>query len=439
MKKLLATFLGMVMFVSGCSALVGCSGLGAAADNELVISRWASVYERNAFEEWGKLFEKENPDIKIKWAFNDYTNYFTKVRYDLLGDSAADVIFLSTWGWGPYRESKVFVDLAKVPELADAIEGMNAQASSQFMKGDERLGLTVGITTRRIAVDTATFEDEDELTTLRTRDTCFEPEEMIEILGGVAAANGKKYALKMDSNEAAYLLTASAGAPIVNNSTNTVDVNCDAGKGAIRDLVKLFQSGYVVPFGQDTNSSASGTFDEAMLVTGKETVLTSYTGPWGFSVLKNGGKDIVTLPSFKASDGQDTMLVTYNNLCIPKASKKQGMAARFIKWALSYDAQIEFAKFSDLPVNQDAYNYVTGGTSDDFPVELFGSFSVGSDNIYYMAGQSDEFTTAFSAALSTLLDTSYKTGPGYNDVDEEALNAAVNVFCASVKAAERKL
>lgn len=438
MKKLLSLLMSAAMLAGGASVFAGCGR--DVPDNVLVVSRWASVYERSAFEEWGKLFEAENPGIEIQWNFNDYSNYFTKLRYDLLDDAAADVVFLSTWGWGPYRDSNVFVDLDSVDSLKDAIAGVNEGANKQFMKGEERLGVSVGITTRRIAVDTATFEGSAyDLSELQTRTSCFEPEEMISILGGVAQENGKKYALKMDSSEAAFLLTASAGAPIVNNATKTVDVDCEAGKAAVRDLVLLFQSGYVVPFGQDTNSSASGTFDEAMLVQGEQTVLTSYTGPWGFSTLQNAGKVIVTLPAFKATGGEDTMLVTYNNLCVPKASEKKDMAYKFIEWALSYEAQVEFAKFSDLPANIQAYEYVTGGTSEEFPTDLFGSFAVGSENLYYMDGMTDEFASAFSAAMSNLLNESYKTGVGYYDVDEAKLDAAIDRFCAALKDAEDKL
>ena len=443
MKKLLTVLLSGAMLIGATAAFAGCGD--DVAENQLVISRWASVYERSAFEEWGEIFEAENPDIDLVWNFNDYSNYFTKLRYDLLDNAAADVVFLSTWGWGPYRESNVFVDLDSVESLKDTIAGLNADANEQFMNGEERLGATIGITTRRIAVDTATFEGSQyDIDELKTRTTCFEPEEMLSILGSVADENNKTYALKMDSSEAAFLLTASAGAPIVNNATKTVDVDCDAGKAAVCDLVLLFQSGYVVPFGQDTNSSASGTFDEAMLVQGQNTVLTSYTGPWGFSTLQNAGKDIVTLPAFKATDGEDTMLVTYNNLCVPKASEKKDMAYRFIEWALSYEAQVEFAKFSDLPANTQAYDFVAGGTSEEFPTDLFGSFAAGAENIYYMDGMSDEFASAFSAAMSNLLNTQY--GLTFENYDDPAnatrlntLYAAIDQFCAALKAAEDKL
>lgn len=430
MKKILCLILVVTMIICSVSMLTACEQ--EVAEDTITISRWASVYEQAAFTEWTKAFTEET-GIKVQWNFSGFDNYFTKLQYDLLDDAASDVVFLSTWGWNRYSDSNIFVDLDTVDSLKETIASVDSDAASKFLKenGGDRLALAVGITTRRYAINTPEFSEE-QLNSIKERTTSYTCEELVNMLGPVTDSIGKKYATKQDSSELAFLLTASAGAPIVNNETKTVDCNTSAGIAAIEELVKYYQSGYTVPFGNDVNGGAGGTFDEAMLTTGSgATVLTSYTGPWAFNSLQNAGKTLYSIAPLKATGGVDTSLVTYNNLCVPKASQKQEMAFKFIEWALSYEAQLEFAKFSDLPANKQAYDHVTGGTDPNFPKELFGAYNIGKDNMYYMDGLSDEFASAYSAALSDLLNPTYTT-------DAQIHEAAVK-FCAAMKAAESKI
>ncbi len=429
MKKLLYILLLMII-VSSVLALSACGS--DVPDDTITISRWASVYEQAEFKKLTEKFTEET-GIKVEWKFSGFDNYFTKLQYDLLDDAASDVVFLSTWGWNRYRNSNVFQDLNEIESLKATIASVNTDAASKFLKeqGGNRLGLAIGITTRRYVINTPDFP-ESVLAEIKNRTTGYTCDELLSILNPIKDELGKMYATKQDPTELAFLLTSSAGAPIVNNETQTVDCNTEAGINAMIELYKYYSSGYTVPFGQDTNGGAGGTFDEAMLTTGSgATVLTSYTGPWAFSALQNAGKTPLTIAPLKATGGVDTSLVTYNNLCVTRASKKKDMAYKFIEWALSYDAQLDFAKFSDLPANQEAYNLVTGGSDSAFPKDLYGAYNIGKANMYYNDGLSDEFATAFSAALSTFLNGRYNT-------DNKILEAAKKC-CAALKAAEAKL
>lgn len=431
MKKLCYILLIAAIMVCSVFALFAC-GKDNVPDDTITISRWASVYEQAEFKKWTEKFTQET-GIKVQWKFSGFDNYFTKLQYDLLDDAASDVVFLSTWGWNRYRNSNVFQNLDEIESLKETIASVNADASSKFLKeqGGDRLGLAIGITTRRYVINAPDFS-ENVLADIKNRTTAYTCDELLAILNPVKDELGKMYATKQDPTELAFLLTASAGAPIVNNETQTVDCNTEAGINAMVELYKYYASGHTVPFGQDTNGGAGGTFDEAMLTTGSgATVLTSYTGPWAFNALQNAGKTPVTIAPLKATGGVDTSLVTYNNLCVTKASQKKDMAYKFIEWALSYEAQLDFAKFSDLPANQEAYNLVTGGEDPAFPKDLYGAYNIGKTNMYYNDGLSDEFATAFSAALSTFLNGRYNT-------DTKILEAAQKC-CAALKAAEGKL
>lgn len=430
MKKFWCILLITLLMINCVSVLIACDP--ATSDDTITISRWASVYEQAEFKKWTEKFTQET-GIKVEWKFSGYDNYFTKLQYDLLDDAASDVVFLSTWGWNRYKNSNIFQNLNDIESLKTTIDSVNADASGKFLKeqGGDRLAITIGITTRRYVINTPDFS-ETEIAEIKNRTTGYTCEELLAMLNPVKDKLGKMYATKQDPTELAILLTASAGAPIVNNETQTVDCNTAAGINAMVELYKYYASGHTVPFGQDTNGGAGGTFDEAMLTTGSgATVLTSYTGPWAFNSLQNAGKTLLTIAPLKATGGVDTSLVTYNNLCVPKASKKKDMAYKFIEWALSYEAQLDFAKFSDLPANQQAYDLVTGGTDLAFPKDLYGAYNIGKTNMYYNDGHSDEFATAFSAALSTFLNGNYST-------DNKILEAA-QTCCAALKAAEAKI
>ena len=179
-----------------------------------------------------------------------------KLQYDLLDDAASDVVFLSNLGLEQIRNSNVFPNLDEIESLKETITSVNADASSKFLKeqGGDRLGLAIGITTRRYVINAPDFS-ENVLADIKNRTTAYTCDELLAILNPVKDELGKMYATKQDPTELAFLLTASAGAPIVNNETQTVDCNTEAGINAMVELYKYTQA--VTQFHSDKTQMAA--------------------------------------------------------------------------------------------------------------------------------------------------------------------------------------
>ena len=113
-KNMITTILATIMAFSSL-ALGGCGG----GDKDVVrIARWGGETDKVKFQAWTQEFMAENPDIKVEWEFKDFSTHFSTLRNDLIGESAADIIFLNNWGLTRLnlqeKDKAMFVDLAKV-------------------------------------------------------------------------------------------------------------------------------------------------------------------------------------------------------------------------------------------------------------------------------------------------------------------------------------
>lgn len=88
--------------------LVGCaSGDGGETNGDgvtLTFRTW-DTNAQAAYEESFAAFTKENPDIKVKIDVIPWADYFTKLRTDVAGKSAADLYWINASSYGAYAQS----------------------------------------------------------------------------------------------------------------------------------------------------------------------------------------------------------------------------------------------------------------------------------------------------------------------------------------------
>lgn len=397
LKKFGAVLLSALMlFTTGVAG--GCGK--KQSENTVRISRWALEWEKSVFENWTAEFEKKNPDITIEWEFTPYTAHFDRLRTDLLSKKAADIIFVNNWGWEPYSDIDVFEDLGAVAELEATRNSLIGTAKDALRQGDKVVGIPVGMVSRVPVVNAADFETA-KIEVPSGRETSFTGSELAQLLGDVADYSGRAMGINITLTDALYLFLASAGAPLV-TSDGKIGCNTPGGVKAVEEFYDFATSGRVVPLSQNQGGSY-GTPDTAIM-TGQ--VVASYTNPGGFLSLLEAGYELAAIPTVKAEGGKDTVLADFNTLVVPKFSNSKAAAYRVIQWMLSKDAQLAYAKFSDLPTNAEAFDEVMTDEENWDPA-LYHAFGVGIDNMYIPPALSTSFQTLLGGALKNLLDGVY--------------------------------
>lgn len=364
--------------------------------NHVRVSRWALEWEKDVFRAWTREFTEET-GITVEWEFTPYTAHFDRLRTDLLSQKAADVIFVNNWGWKPYANIDVFEDLGRVPALSQARSGLMDAAKDAFRSGDKLPGLPVGLVSRVPVVNAADFAAAG-VPIPAERTEAFTASELTTLLGRVADASGRSMGINMTLTDALYLLTASAGAPVVTEDNR---IGCDTPDGirAVEEFRQFAASGRAVPLSQSTGGSY-GTPDTAIM-TGQ--VVSSYTNPGGFKSLTESGYDIASIPTLKAEGGRDVVLADFNTLVVPKFSGSKNAAYRLIDWMLQKEAQLQYTAFADLPTNAAAFGEVmTDG--ETWPPELYRAFGVGIDDLYVPPALSIDFQTLLGGTLKNLVD-----------------------------------
>ncbi len=394
-KKLLSIALSL-MVCFACMTGVGCGG--EQNENHVRISRWALEWEKDVFKSWTDEFMKDNPDIVIEWEFTPYTAHFDRLRTDLLGGQAADIIFVNNWGWAPYSKLDVFEDLSTVEELKDTFASLIGDVPTSFKRNGKILGLPIGMVSRVPVVNTEDFAKAG--IAVPQRNTSFTGTELSTLLGDVADGSGRAMGINITLTDALAIFLASADAPLVDENGN-IACNTAAGVKAVSDFVKFAKSGVVVPLAQN-NAGSYGSPDTAIM---SGNCVAGWVNCGELTSLSDNGYagKLATIPSIKADGGKDVVLADYNTLVVPKFSKSKTAAYKVMKWMLSKEAQLKYAKFSDLPVNKQAFEEINTDTENWDP-KLYAAYGVGIDNIYVSPALTTSFQTLYGGALKDLLD-----------------------------------
>lgn len=406
--KKLASILGVVMALSSMSVLgVACGGDDS---NVVRIARWSSETDKPKLEALAQEFMNENPDIKIEWETKEYQTHFSTIRNDLMGESAADIIFMNNWGLNRLnlseRDKNIFVDLSKVDVLNETRASIMESARDRMTVGDSVIGIPIGLVTR-VPVVNATIWETVSTNTLPdgipyNRTEAFSGEEMIQLFKNVGYETNILMGLNVTPTEALHMFLASVGAPLITEDGLHVGCNNPAGWKAAQQFQDFMMSGWVVPY-TESGGGTYGTVDNAII---QEKCLAG----WGnFGTLGNladyyamSGQTVATIAPFKAADfvlekGMDNIAGTeddnqlieakdvvygdFNALVIPSFSKKKDEAYRIIKWLLEKEQQLKYAKMADIPVNAEAFEVVVNNSDGNWDPKLYASYKIGLDNM----------------------------------------------------------
>ena len=429
-KNMITTILATIMAFSSL-ALGGCGG----GDKDVVrIARWGGETDKVKFQAWTQEFMAENPDIKVEWEFKDFSTHFSTLRNDLIGESAADIIFLNNWGLTRLnlqeKDKAMFVDLAKVDALTQTRNSIIASARDRMTVGDSVIGIPVGLVTR-VPVINATIWESVSTNVLPdgipyNKTEAFTGAEFTNLMRSVGSDQNILMGLNVSLNEALHMFLASVDAPLI---TQDGEIGCNnpAGWAAAQQFQDFATSGWVIPY-SETGGGTYGDVENAIL---NEKCLAGWAN---FATLTNlsdyynsSNQKIATIAPFKAADitlknGLDNVAGTaddnttieakdiaygdYNALVVPSFSKHQDQAFRIINWMLSKEEQLQYGKMADIPVNVEANNVVMNNLDGEWDPTLYSSYKIGLDNLYLAPVTSSEFSNHFTAYFKNLCNGS---------------------------------
>lgn len=424
MKKFIAAIISATLLFSVCGTVSGCKKKDS---NVVRIARWSNEADEPRLKAWTAEFEKNNPDIKIEWEFKEYGTHFSTMRNDLIGESAADIIFLNNWGLSRLnlqeKDKKMFVDFSNVEELKETRESIMPSAKDRMKIGDAVIGMSIGLVTRVPVINATIWENVSE-SALKdgipyNRTEAFTGKEFVGLMKSVGADQNILMGLNVSHNEALHMFLGSVGAPMINQD-GTIGCNNEAGWKAAQQFKEFVRSGWVVPY-SESGGGTYGSVENAIL---NEKCLAG----WGnFATLtnlsdyyKSSGTKIATIAPFKAEDitlrdgtvikAKDIAYGDYNALVVPSFSKNQEKAFRIIKWMLTKEQQLKYAKIADIPVNAEAFGVVSENSDGEWDPMLYSSYKIGLDNLYVAPITSSEFTNHFSTYFSKLCNDASFSG-----------------------------
>ena len=404
-KKIGTVLLLVVLIFAITCSFVAC---GSKTDTNTVrIARWAGEWEKEIFEAWTAEFEAANPDIKIEWEWNAYNTHFDRIKTDLLSQMAADIIFVNNWGWYPYRNVDMFVDLGSIEELQECYENLIPEVKDAFVYNGKTIGMPIGLVTRVPVVNKELFNNAN-VAIPYDRTSCFNATEFTELISNVMyyPGNDVELGLNITLTDLLYQFLASVDSPIFDENYN-ICINTPAGIKAVQEFQDfVYGSGIVIPYQQSTGSGKYGSVTDCLLYknsSGNRMVVAGYSNPGNLVTSTSGGVEVATIPGIKASEGVDTIIGDVNVLVVPTFSKVKDKAYRVIKWFMQKEQQLKYLEFGDIPVIQSAYDEVFTNTTEYDP-SIYSAYKVGMENLYIVKPTSSRWQSFLAGYVKRLCE-----------------------------------
>ena len=315
---------------------------------------WSNTPEKDAlYRKWLDSFEASHPNIKIKSEFLPWDAYWDKVKTTTAGGNAYDVVGLCSCFAASYFDNEVFADLKSMDGYPAAVASAEPGPVGVFGWKDKQYALPVGISVPLLGYNKDLFQKAGVPAPDPAQPMSFET--FTEMAKKLTKSNGAKvsqYALHPGSFNYWEALIAMHGGSMYDNfvSPTKVTINTPEGIAGLADYQKLFADKIVPPIDeQHDNQWLNGDIDS--LRTGK--IAMARIGPWNFADIATKSPNIGVAP-LPTVGGKLAFYSGANGYAVSAESKHKAQAWEFLKWMLQTPNQVEFAKFSDVPVDKQA-------------------------------------------------------------------------------------
>ncbi len=315
---------------------------------------WSNTPEKDAlYRKWLDSFESSHPNIKIKSEFLPWDAYWDKVKTTTAGGNSFDVVGLCSCFAASYFDNEVFTDLKTFSDFSTGVAQAEADPVGVFGWKGKQYALPVGLSVPLIGYNKDLFKAAGVATPDPTTPMSLDAfKEMARKLTKVEGTKVTQYALHPGSLNYWEALIAMRGGSMYDNfvSPTKVTINTPEGIAGLADYRSLFTDNIVPPIDeQRENQWLNGDLDS--LRTGK--IAMARVGPWNFADIASKSPNIGVMP-LPIVGGKLSFYSGANGYAISASSKHPKEAWEFLKWMLQTPNQVEFAKFSDVPVDKSA-------------------------------------------------------------------------------------
>ena len=315
---------------------------------------WSNTPDKDAlYRKWLDSFEASHTNIKIKSEFLPWDAYWDKVKTTTAGGNAYDIVGLCSCFAASYFDNEVFADLKGMDGYPAAVGNAETGPLGVFGWKGRQYALPVGVSVPLLGYNKDLFKAAGAAEPDPTKPMSFDAfKELGRRLTKTDGGRVSQYALHPGSLNYWEALIGMHGGSMYDNFVNPtkVTINTPEGIAGLADYQSLFTDKIVPPIDeQHDNQWLNGDLDS--LRTGK--VAMARVGPWNFADIATKSPNIGVAPLPVVGD----KLAYYsgaNGYAISAESKHQKEAWEFLKWMLQTPNQLEFAKFSDVPVDKAA-------------------------------------------------------------------------------------
>lgn len=305
---------------------------------------------------WLAEFEASHPNIKIEAELLPWGAYWEKIQTTLAGGNAYDIIGFTSGLTAQYMANDLLVDLSTLDGYADVAALVNPDVLSIFNWDGKQYVMPVGVAARSMGFRTDLFEAAGveffDPTTPVTLDEFIARVKPLTVFNEDNTV--KQYAWNPNASEPWYMFVANRGGSFFDSYVKParVTINTPEGIAGLRDFMRLFDEQIVPPWAEwEDNQWGAG--EITSLQTG--TVAIGDIGPWSFATIVGENLPVANTVYPVAEAGQTSLLYSgANGFAIPNTSAHVVEAWEFLKWMTTKEAQLAYAKWSDIPANTEA-------------------------------------------------------------------------------------
>lgn len=339
----------------GGALLEACGGGSSSSGTSsgpatLTYGWWSNTPAKdNSMKAWLQDFTKSSPNIKINPEIIQWGNYWDKLKTTTAGGKAYDIIGVSSGMAAPYYDEGALVDLSTFPDFQDVIKGLNPASVSICQWNGKTYGLPVGTSVSVMGYNKALLDAAGVPAPDPVKPMTYD--EFIA-MGKKISKNGVYAINPVDILDFDTFVRMAGGQSYDQQINPTkVTINTPEGIQGLTDYQRLFTEGLSPAYNMLNNGSGPYAYDFGALETNK--IAFARVGAWLFSDMQKNPNYGIT-PLFYTK--KPVVLGGVNSFSIYKGSKNQEAAWEFIKWSVTTQPEISFAKFSDIPANQDAFS-----------------------------------------------------------------------------------
>lgn len=332
-------------------AITGCSKSTKKEDDNKIktIQWWSPNWDEKESRELAAEFMKDNPDIKVDIVVTDWDTYKSKITAAISISGAPDVCSVLTTDIAPYAKKGLLEPLSDM--AADAGVDMDdlLKPAVDIATVD---GEIYGIPFRHDG--NGVYYNDDILKEAGYDSFPTNWNEYVELCKAVTAdgVHGTAFPLGNQSNAVTRFvqLMYNYGGSVLNKDENKAELNTEAAKNALTELVSSIKEGYA--------TSSSLEYDNTKMrdAFGSGKIATYISGPFDAAALREAYPEL----NFKTAviPGINGMGYTTSNgwtLMIPKNSENKEAAARFVAYLVKPENQ---ARLTDsFPASIKALDY----------------------------------------------------------------------------------